>query len=424
MVRFQVAMVRLHRHAAPVSSRREPMDQVRQGTDALFILLGAIMVLAMHAGFAFLELGTVRKKNQVNALVKILVDFSVSTLAYFLVGYSVAYGVNFFSGAQTLAAAHGYELVRFFFLLTFAAAIPAIVSGGIAERARFGPQLIATAVLVGLVYPLFEGVAWNRAFGIQAWLGAATGAEFHDFAGSVVVHAVGGWVGLAAVLLLGARAGRYRKDGMMSAHPPSSIPFLALGSWVLTVGWFGFNVMSAQTIDKISGLVAVNSLMAMVGGTLVAVLLGRNDPGFVYNGPLAGLVAVCAGSDVMHPLGALVTGGIAGAIFVTLFTLTQNRWKIDDVLGVWPLHGLCGAWGGVACGLFGQKVLGGAGGVGIAAQLVGTLLGVVWALVGGFVVYGVLKAAMGLRLSAEEEYEGADLSIHRIGATPEREASW
>ena len=400
------------------------MDQVKLGTDALFILLGAIMVLAMHAGFAFLELGTVRKKNQVNALVKILVDFSVSTIAYFFVGYSVAYGVSFFTGAEALAAKNGYELVKFFFLLTFAAAIPAIVSGGIAERARFGPQLIATAVLVGLIYPLFEGVAWNQRFGIQGWIKAQTGAEFHDFAGSVVVHAVGGWIGLAAVLLLGARAGRYRKDGMISAHPPSSIPFLALGAWILAVGWFGFNVMSAQTIDKISGLVAVNSLMAMVGGTLVATLMGRNDPGFVYNGPLAGLVAVCAGSDLMHPLGALAVGGIAGAIFVKMFTLTQNKWRIDDVLGVWPLHGLCGAWGGIACGIFGLKSLGGLGGVTLGAQVLGTLMGVAWALVGGFAVYGALKLTMGLRLSAEEEYEGADLSIHKIGATPDREVSW
>ena len=400
------------------------MDQVKQGTDALFILLGAIMVLAMHAGFAFLELGTVRKKNQVNALVKILVDFSVSTIAYFFVGYAVAYGTGFLVGAESLAAKNGYELVKFFFLLTFAAAIPAIVSGGIAERARFGPQLIATAVLVGVVYPLFEGVAWNQKFGIQGWIKAATGAEFHDFAGSVVVHAVGGWIGLVAVLLLGARAGRYRKDGMISAHPPSSIPFLALGAWILAVGWFGFNVMSAQTIAKISGLVAVNSLMAMVGGTLVATLMGKNDPGFAYNGPLAGLVAVCAGSDVMHPAGALVVGGIAGAIFVSMFTLTQNKWKIDDVLGVWPLHGLCGAWGGIACGLFGLPALGGLGGVSLGAQVIGTLLGVAWALVGGFAVYGGLKLAMGLRLSAEEEFEGADLSIHKIGSTPDREVSW
>ena len=400
------------------------MNDIRHGGDALFILLGAIMVLAMHGGFAFLELGTVRSKNQVNALVKILVDFAVSTIAYFFIGYAVAYGTTFFMGAEALAERNGYELVKFFFLLTFAAAIPAIVSGGIAERSRFGPQLAATAILVGIVYPVFEGVAWNGNLGIQTWLKAATGAEFHDFAGSVVVHAVGGWVALGAVLLLGARSNRYRKDGGVSAHPPSSIPFLALGAWMLTVGWFGFNVMSAQTLDKISGLVAVNSLMAMAGGTLVATLIGRNDPGFVHNGPLAGLVAVCAGSDVMHPIGALFAGGIAGAIFVYMFTLTQNRWKIDDVLGVWPLHGLCGAWGGVAAGIFGSATLGGRGGVNLVAQILGTALGVAWAFAGGLIVYGVLRATMGLRLSQEDEYAGADLSIHKIGATPDREASW
>ena len=400
------------------------MDQVRQGADTLFILLGAILVLAMHAGFAFLELGTVRKKNQVNALVKILVDFAVSTIAYFFIGYTVAYGTSFFTGAEALAARNGYELVKFFFLLTFAAAIPAIVSGGIAERARFYPQLIATAVLVGLAYPLFEGAVWGNRFGFQDAIKSLTGGEFHDFAGSVVVHAVGGWVGLAAVLCLGPRSNRYRQGGAISAHPPSSIPFLALGAWILAVGWFGFNVMSAQTIDKVSGLVAVNSLMAMVGGTLAAVLMGRNDPGFAYNGPLAGLVAVCAGSDLMHPAGALVVGAVAGVVFVQLFTLTQNRWKIDDVLGVWPLHGLCGAWGGIAAGVFGQKALGGLGGVSLGAQLVGTLAGLAWAFAAGLAVYGVLRVAVGLRLTQEQEYEGADLTVHRIGATPEREVSW
>ena len=400
------------------------MDALKQGADALFILLGGIMVLAMHAGFAFLELGTVRKKNQVNALVKILVDFSVSTIAYFVVGYGVAYGTHFFIGADVLAQKNGYDLVKFFFLLTFAAAIPAIISGGIAERARFWPQLMATAVIVGVVYPFFEGIAWNGHFGVQAWIEATTGASFHDFAGSVVVHAVGGWIALPAVLFLGARANRYRKDGGISAHPPSNIPFLALGAWILCVGWFGFNVMSAQTLDKISGLVAVNSLMAMVGGTLAALIAGKNDPGFVHNGPLAGLVAVCAGSDLMHPLGALVVGAVAGLLFVSMFTLTQNRWKIDDVLGVWPLHGLCGTWGGIAAGIFGQQAFGGLGGVSFGAQLIGTGLGVLWALLGGAVVYGLLKATVGLRLDQEEEYDGADLSIHKISATPDREVSW
>jgi Amt family ammonium transporter len=400
------------------------MEALKQGADALFILLGGIMVLAMHAGFAFLELGTVRKKNQVNALVKILVDFSVSTVVYFVVGYSVAYGTTFFVGAEQLAAKNGYDLVKFFFLLTFAAAIPAIISGGIAERAKFWPQLIATAVIVGFIYPFFEGIVWNQHFGVQAWIKSVTGDEFHDFAGSVVVHAMGGWIALPAVILLGARYNRYRKDGVISAHPPSSIPFLALGSWILIVGWFGFNVMSAQTVDKISGLVAVNSLMAMVGGTLVALVMGKNDPGFVHNGPLAGLVAVCAGSDLMHPFGALVVGAVAGGLFVVMFTLTQNKWKIDDVLGVWPLHGICGAWGGIAAGIFGAQSMGGLGGVNLSAQLLGTVLGVAWALLGGIVVYGILKSTLGLKLSQEEEFDGADLSVHKISATPDREVSW
>ena len=400
------------------------MDQMKNAADVLFVLLGAIMVLAMHSGFAFLELGTVRKKNQVNALVKILCDFAVSTIAYFFIGYGIAYGVHFFDSAEVLSQKSGFELVKFFFLLTFAAAIPAIISGGIAERARFHPQLAATALLVGLVYPLFEGIAWNQRFGIQPWLEASFGAAFHDFAGSIVVHAVGGWAALPAILLLGPRFGRYTKDGNVAAHPPSSIPFLALGAWVLAVGWFGFNVMSAQTLDKVNGLVAMNSLMAMVGGTLVAVLLGKNDPGFAYNGPLAGLVAVCAGSDLMHPLGALATGAVAGAVFVWMFTLTQNRWKIDDVLGVWPLHGLCGAWGGIAAGIFGQQALGGLGGVSIVSQLIGTVLGIVIAVIGGWAIYAVLKMTVGIRLDREEEYQGADLSIHKITATPEREVSW
>jgi len=395
------------------------MESIRSGSDTLFVLLGAIMVLAMHAGFAFLEVGTVRKKNQVNALVKIITDFAASTLAYFFIGYGIAYGIDFFADAKVLTEKNGFELVKFFFLLTFAAAIPAIISGGIAERARFYPQFFATIILVALVYPFFEGMVWGKIGILQDWLKATyDGIAFHDFAGSVVVHAMGGWIALTAVLLLGARHGRYGKNGEIFAHPPSNIPFLALGAWILTVGWFGFNVMSAQSIEGISGLVAVNSLMAMVGGILTALLVGRNDPGFIHNGPLAGLVAVCAGSDVMHPLGALVTGAVAGALFVWTFTLVQNRWKIDDVLGVWPLHGLCGAWGGIAAGIFGVTSMGGMGGVAFMPQLIGTVTGVVIALVGGFVTYGLLKIMIGLRLSQEEEYEGADLSIHKITSTP------
>ena len=386
-------------------------------SNVLFILLGAIMVLAMHAGFAFLEVGTVREKNQVNALAKIMADFAISTIAYFFIGYSLAYGLNFFEVASSLTEKSAYELVKFFFLLTFAAAIPAIISGGIAERAKFNPQLIASFIIVGFLYPFFEGIVWNGNFGIQDFFEKHFGYAFHDFAGSIVVHGMGGWIALGAVIILGSRIGRYSKDGKSHAFPPSNIPFLALGSWILTVGWFGFNVLSAQTLDGVSGLVAVNSLMALVGGTLSALIIGKNDPGFLYNGPLAGLVAVCAGSDLFHPLGALVTGLVAGALFVITFSLAQNKWKIDDVLGVWPLHGLCGAWGGIAAGIFGSKFFGGLGGVSFTVQFIGSVLGVTIALIGGLVIYGLLHKFMNIRLTEEEEFNGADISIHKIRST-------
>ena len=388
--------------------------------DVLFLLIGSVMILAMHAGFAFLELGTVRAKNQVNALGKILGDFCISTIAYYFIGYPLAYGINFFHSTDVLLLDNGYELMKFFFLLTFAAAIPAIVSGGVAERAKILPLFLATFVIVSFFYPVMEGVVWNGNYGLQGFFASLFGVQFHDFAGSIVVHAFGGWIALGAVLLLGVRRNRY-KHGYASTHPPSSIPFLALGSWILIVGWFGFNVMSAQKIGSISGLVAVNSLMAMVGGTLVSMIVGKNDPGFMHNGPLAGLVAVCAGSDIMHPLGALVVGGIAGGVFVWLFTFTQNRLKIDDVLGVWPLHGVCGLWGGIAVGIFGQHWLGGHGGVSFWAQLLGSLMGVLFATTTGFLVYGIIKQFMGLRLGDEEEFNGADLSIHKISSTFDRD---
>lgn len=403
------------------------MEQLTASLDVMFILLGAILVLFMHAGFAFLEVGTVQHKNQVNALVKIMTDLGVSTVAYFFIGYGVAYGV--FLGfnldgqlTQAMTEKSGYELVKFFFLMTFAAAIPAIVSGGIAERARFYPVLLATFLTVAFIYPFFEGMAWNGNFGMQSWLETSYGAPFHDFAGSIVVHAVGGWIALAAIIVLGSRTGRYDSNGnMRHVYPPSSIPFLALGAWILSVGWFGFNVMSAQAIEGIQGLVAMNSLMAMVGGIIAATFIGDKDPGFIHNGPLAGLVAICAGSDVVSPLGALVIGLVAGALFVKAFTWTQKSLKIDDVLGVWPLHGLCGVWGAIAVGIFGSTALGGLGGVSMMSQILGTLAGVGVALIGGFLVYILVDKLMGLRMSDEDQYEGADLSIHKIHANPPRE---
>jgi Amt family ammonium transporter len=392
------------------------------------MMLGAVMVFAMHGGFAFLEVGTVRKKNQVNALVKILVDFAISTIIYFFIGYGIAYGVYMFQPASTLVGQNqGYDLVHFFFLLTFAAAVPAIISGGIAERAKFWTQAFAAGIFVGIAYPLFEGMVWGQITFLGqegSWLANLTGGvPFHDYAGSVVVHSMGGWIALTAIIILGPRLGRWDSEGRSRPIPVSNIPFMALGSWMLCIGWFGFNVMSAATLQGITGLVAMNSLFAMAGGIISALVISKNDPGFIHNGALAGLVAICAGSDQVHPIGALAIGVIAGIIFVKGFTWEQEKLKIDDVLGVWPLHGLAGSWGGIACGIFGQKALGGLGEVNFLAQLIGTLAAIAIALVFGFAVYKILDATVGIRLNKEEEQRGSDLSIHSIGSNPEDDSS-
>jgi ammonium transporter, Amt family len=407
----------------------ETLQNLQFSSNTLFLMLGAVMIFAMHAGFAFLEVGTVRQKNQVNALVKIMTDWSASTVVYFLIGFPIAYGINFWMDAGSLSnlfngkvvvGARGFDLVHCFFLTTFAACIPAIISGGIAERAKFWPQFVAGAVLAGLCYPLFESIIWGRFTFFQDWLNVTTGAKFHDYAGSVVVHSMGGWLALPAVIILGQRIGRWT-NGISQGIPVSNIPFLALGSWVLAIGWFGFNVMSAQDITGISGLVAVNSLFAMVGGIIFALLFSKNDPGFIHNGALAGLIAICSGSDVVHPFGAFFIGGIASIIFIYGFQIETEKMKIDDVLGVWPLHGLTGSWGGLATGIFGQKFLGGTGGVSFGAQLYGTIAAIIVALVAGTLVYLVLKHTVGIRLSPEEEIQGADLSLHKVGAYPERD---
>ena len=407
----------------------ETLQSLQFSSNTLFLMLGAVMIFAMHAGFAFLEVGTVRQKNQVNALVKIMADWSASTVVYFLIGFPIAYGINFWMDAGTLsnlfngkvvAGARGFDLVHCFFLTTFAACVPAIISGGIAERAKFWPQLFAGAILAGLCYPLFESIIWGQYTFFQDWLNSTLGAKFHDYAGSVVVHSMGGWLALPAIIILGQRIGRWTY-GISQGIPVSNIPFLALGSWILCVGWFGFNVMSAQDIAGISGLVAVNSLFAMVGGILFALVFSKNDPGFVHNGALAGLIAICSGSDVVHPFGAFFIGGIASVIFIFGFQWETEKMKIDDVLGVWPLHGVAGTWGGIATGIFGQKFFGGMGGVTLAAQVAGSVAAVIVAVSVGTLVYLGLKSTTGIRLSDEDEQRGADLSIHNISAYPERD---
>lgn len=382
--------------------------------DVLFILLGATMILSMHAGFAFLEAGTVNKKNEINAFNKIIFDWSVATVVYFIIGYPLAYGKMLYMDLPRFFENNGYELVKFFFLLGFAACIPAIISGGVAGRMKFYAQSLGVIGLVAIIYPFFESIVWgqNIFMGQEgSFFETVFGAPFHDFAGSVVVHSLGGWIALPAVLILGERKGRYKSHFNTQ---PNNVSHLVLGSWILIVGWFGFNVMSAQKIDGISGLVAINSLMAMVGGTIAGLLVSKNDVGFTHNGALAGLIAICAGSDVVHPLAALFIGAVAGIIFVVMFQVETVKLKIDDVLGVWPLHGLNGTWGGIAAGIFGHKAFGAVGELSFWSQLAGSLLAVVYALLTGYILYKIIDKVYGLRMTDNEQLIGSDLTYHRL----------
>ena len=391
-----------------------------------FILWGAVLVFSMHGGFAFLEAGSVRRKNVADSLTRIITDWAISTVMYFAIGWPLAYGTWLYASAHGLVSTNqGFNLVHFFFLLTFAACAPAIISGGIAERVRSIPVMLSTALIVAFIYPFYESMVWGQ----LGWLGSATGwlahlagNPFHDYAGSVVVHAMGGWLALPAIWIIGPRLGSVVK-GVKKDFPAHSIPWLAMGSWLLVVGWFGFNVASSGSLSTISGLVALNSLMAMVGGIigLIVVSRGKNEPIGIHNGALAGLVAICSGSDVVHPLSAFAIGVVAGLIFHFGVKLEKRMSKVDDALGVWPLHGLNGSWGGIATGLFGLQALGGLGGVNMFAQVIGVLVNVVVALVGGFLVFRGIHLIMSFRLSPDEERLGADLAVHGTSAYPEED---
>jgi ammonium transporter, Amt family len=391
-----------------------------------FILWGAVLVFSMHGGFAFLEAGSVRRKNVVDSLTRIITDWSISTVMYFAIGWPLAYGAWMYSSATGLLSSNqGFNLVHFFFLLTFAACAPAIISGGIAERVRSIPVMLSTALIVALIYPFYEAMVWGQ----LGWLGSATGwlahlsgAAFHDYAGSVVVHAMGGWLALPAIWIIGPRVDRM-VNGVRKEFHIHSIPLLALGSWLLVVGWFGFNVASAGSITTISGLVALNSLMAMVGGIIAMIVIsrGKNEPIGIHNGALAGLVAICSGSDVVQPISAFVIGVVAGLIFYFGVKLEERMPNTDDVLGVWPLHGLNGSWGGIATGIFGLSALGGLGGVNLFSQLVGVVVNIIVALVGGYLVFKGIDIVSRFRLSPQEQLAGADLSVHGTSAYPEED---
>ena len=383
-------------------------------TAILFELIAAGMLLVMYVGFAFREAGSVRAKNQANAFAKAAALLAVVSIAYTVLGYHIAHGHSFLVVVSTSPERVGEPVLQFLLFLTFAAAVPAIVTGALAERARFWPQLMAALVIGGLIYPFYEAIVWSGYLRVQQLLSSSFGAEFHDFSGSILVHVMGGWLALAAVMLLGPREGRFSKSGKPRPMMRSSLPYFVLGSWMLVLVWLGLNIMSTVFTPGLSGMVTLNSLMAITGGLLGALVASKNNPWLVQSGGLAGLVAISAGSDVIHPIASVFVGGLAGVMFVVAFNYCRFHWKIDDVVGAWPLHGLCGAWGGLACGIFGSPQVGGQGGVALMSQVVGTLGGIGIAIVSGFGIYGLLRSGVGIRLTKKEEHEGADSAVHKI----------
>jgi Amt family ammonium transporter len=375
-------------------------------SDTLLVLVGGILLLTLQLGFALREMGAVHRHNQIHAFGKIICLFAVSVIAYLTIGFRLAYGgspLSLLTGSAQPAAAS-----QLFVLLSLSSALAVIVSGAIAERARFWPQIAVAAVLAGILYPMLEQVVRVGRWYAQHLMLSSFGAEFHDFAGSVVVHGFAGWLALPAMMVLGARQGRFDRHGEPQPLPPVNLPLLLLGSWILVLTWFGVSVLGAQRLPASTGLVAANGLLAIMGGIAGVLAVNRGNTGLVHGGALAGLIAIGAGADLVHPAAAAVIGLVGGALLIPALKLGENYWKVDDVVGIWPLHGLAGAWGAFATGIFGQVALGGRGGTSLVSQTVGTVGIVGVGIVSGFVMFGFLQRIGALRVSRDLEVQGAD----------------
>ena len=400
----------------------EPMsvDEVAYSIDNLMLFIAAVLVLFMQAGFAMVEAGFNSAKNTVNIMFKNIIDLASGVFFYFLIGYSIMYGAPLLGGwlgfgglgissvapAPTAGALH--PQVDFLFQVAFAATAATIVSGAVAGRMKISGYVIYSIIVTAIIYPVSGYWKWGG-----GWLDAM---GFYDFAGSLVVHAVGGFAALAAIIVLGPRIGRFG-NGSTNPLPPSNMAMAALGVFILWIGWYGFNPGSqlaftgAANVDKVM-LIATNTTLAAAAGTLLAMLYGwvkKGKPNLSYtlNGALAGLVGITANCDSVTNIEGLIIGGVAG-VLVCLGMETLEKLKIDDAVGAWPVHGLCGIWGGIATSIF--------GGYAIVPQIVGSLAIPLWAFTSSFVLFTIIKRLGVLRVSPEEEQAGLDLSEHGMGA--------
>ncbi|MDJ0785023.1 MAG: ammonium transporter [Desulfosarcinaceae bacterium] len=404
--------------APTVMSNKEAIELVQTHANYLWTLVAACLVFFMQAGFALVESGFTRAKNSINILMKNLMDFSMGTLGYWAIGFGLMFGVTttgwfgtsgFFLSDFT-PDGDPWVLAFWMFQVVFAATAATIVSGAMAERTKFVGYLLYSVIVSALIYPIFGSWAWGSLFNGSGWL---EGLGFIDFAGSTVVHSVGGWAALAGAIVLGPRLGKYTKDGRVKPIMGHSIPLAALGVFILWLGWFGFNPGSTTTADTSIAMIFVNTNLAAAAGAVLAMVtswvrFGKPEVGMSLNGALAGLVGITAGCANVSPTSAIIIGAIAGILVVMSVLFFENR-KIDDPVGAVSVHGVCGAWGTLAAGLFNLE--GVTMGI-VGVQLIGILACFAWTFPTAFLMFKLIDKTIGLRVSAEEELEGLDHTEH------------
>lgn len=420
-----------------MSALAATVKDLQNNLNTVWTLIAAFMVFIMQAGFAFVEMGMTRGKNSINIIMKNLMDFSVGTLLFFILGFGLMFGTSngFFGTTDFLLSRISGEHWNYTFILfqtVFAATAATIVSGAMAERTIFTSYLIYSVVITGIIYPISGSWAWGSLLNGSGWLENLSTGAFIDFAGSTVVHSLGGWLALMGAVIIGPRKGKYGPDGSVRAIPGHNIPYAALGVFILWFAWFGFNAGSTTTGDLSIGRIAFITNLSAAAGSIVAMLLSwmkfkKPDVTMSLNGVLAGLVGITAGCANVNWVGAIIIGAVSGLIVFYSVLIIDQKFKIDDPVGAVSVHGVCGAWGTIAVGLFGaEKVLGignantglffGGGANQLMSQLIGVVSFMAWGLVCGFILFTIIKKTVGLRVTEQEEYVGLDLEEHGLEA--------
>ncbi|AEH06076.1 ammonium transporter [Methanothermococcus okinawensis] len=408
----------LFANATTIHSIVQALTTMANASDVFFLVVMGVLVFMMQWGFAMLEGGQVRKKNANNVMMKNMVDWLIGCVSWLFIGgvlCSSGFDISAYTSwwGQILGTNwpnNGLDLANWFFGLVFAATAATIVSGGVAERIKFGAYVIISIVITALLYPLFVYLGpWGAS--IVPW---------HDYAGSLVVHGLGGFLGLGAIAALGPRVGRFI-NGKAVPILGHNIPMAVFGAFALAIGWYGFNVGSSLALGNVSGLVCATTTLAMAGGGIGALVMSKNDVLFTANGIVAGLVAICSGTDVVSPIGGLIIGLLAGLQVPITYKLIENS-GLDDVCGIVPVHGVAGVVGAICTGIFGMTALGGAGGISLIDQIIASIFCIVYGTGLGYILAKIVGLVMGgLRVSEEDEKRGLDLAEHKLPAYPEEE---